>query len=133
MLNIVFWKKVWAWTKHYWYWPVIIVLLLFSMVSNKGLKKKLFGLLEKSKENYEKEIKIIKEVNEEKDVKKDEAVQEHIEEIKKIEEEHDIKVEELKIEKQKELAKTIEENKDRPEKLAEDIAEILSSEFLKKR
>ena len=133
MLSALFWKKVWTWVKHYWYWPVIIILLIFSMVSSKGLKEKLFGLLMKSKENYEKEIKVIKEVNEQKDVKKEQAVEEHIEEIKKIEEEHDIKVEELEIEKQKELAETIEKNKDRPEKLAEDIAEILSSEFLKKR
>ena len=63
---------------------------------------KLFGLLLKSKENYEKEIKVIKEVNEQKDVKKEQAVEEHVEEIRKIEEEHDIKVEELEIEKQKE-------------------------------
>ena len=132
MLSALFWKKVWTWVKHYWYWPVIIILLIFSMVSSKGLKEKLFGLLMKSKENYEKEIKVIKEVNEQKDVKKEQAVEEHVEEIRKIEEEHDIKVEELEIEKQKELAETIEKNKDRPEKLAEDIAEILSSEFLKK-
>ena len=132
MLSALFWKKVWTWVKHYWYWPVIIILLIFSMVSSKGLKEKLFGLLLKSKENYEKEIKVIKEVNEQKDVKKEQAVEEHVEEIRKIEEEHDIKVEELEIEKQKELAETIEKNKDRPDKLAEDIAEILSSEFLKK-
>jgi len=86
----------------------------------------------KSKENYEKEIKVIKEVNEQKDVQKEQAVEEHVEEIKKIEEEHDIKIEELEVEKQKELAETIEKNRDRPDKLAEDIAEILSSEFLKK-
>ena len=133
MLSVIFWKKVWTWIKHYWYWPVIIILLIFSMVSSKGLKEKLFGLLMKSKENYEKEIKVIKEVNEQKDVKKEQAAEEHVEEIRKIEEEHDIKVEELEIEKQKELAETIEKNKDRPEKLAEDIAKILSSEFLKKR
>ena len=132
MLSVIFWKKVWTWLKHYWYWPVIIILLIFSMVSSKGLKEKLFGLLMKSKENYEKEIKVIKEVNEQKDVQKERAVEEHVEEIKKIEEEHDIKVEELEVEKQKELAETIEKNKDRPDKLAEDIAEILSSEFLKK-
>ena len=101
MLSALFWKKVWAWVKHYWYWPVIIILLIFSMVSNKGLKEKLFGLLLKSKENYEKEIKVIKEVNEQKDVKKEQAVEEHVEEIRKIEEEHDIKVEELEIEKLK--------------------------------
>jgi len=132
MLTMLFWKKVWTWVKHYWYWPVIIILLIFSMVSSKGLKEKLFGLLLKSKENYEKEIKVVKEANAQKDAEKKQAIEKHTEEIRKIEEKHDVKIEELEIEKQKELAETIEKNRDRPDKLAEDIAEILSSEFLKK-
>ena len=129
---MIFWKKMWVWIKHYWYWPVIIVLLIFSAMSNRSLKEKFFDLLLKSKESYEKEIKVIKKVNEEKDSKKEEVVKEHVKEIKRIEQEHDIKVEELEIEKQKELEETIKKNKDRPDKLAEEIAKILSSELLKK-
>jgi len=132
MLTKVFWKKVWTWLKHYWYWPVIIALLIFSVVSGSNSKKKVFELLQKQKENYEKEIQIIKEAAEETDKKKTEIFTEHIKEIEKIEEEHDIKVEELEEEKQKELVATIEENKDSPDKLAEEIARILSAEFLKK-
>ena len=132
MFTKVFWKKVWTWLKHYWYWPVIIVLLIFSTVSGASSRKKLFGLLDKQKENYEKEIQIIKETTEEADKKKTEIFTEHIEEIEKIEEEHDIKVEELEKDKQKELVEIIEENKDSPDKLAEEIARILSAEFLKK-
>ncbi len=129
---MISWKKMWVWIKHYWYWPVIIVLLIFSAMSNRSLKEKFFDLLLKSKESYEKEIKVIKKVNEEKDSKKEEVVKEHVKEIKRIEQEHDIKVEELEIEKQKELEETIKKNKDRPDKLAEEIAKILSSELLKK-
>ncbi len=133
MFTALFWKKAWTWLKHYWYWPVIIVLLIFSMVSDRGLKEKLFGLLEKSKENHDKEIQIIKETTEEADKKKTEIFTEHIEELEKIEREHDIKLEELEKDKQEELVRLVEENKDSPDKLAEQIAKVLSAEYLKNR
>jgi len=131
MFTAIFWKKVWTWLKHYWYWPVIIALLVFSVVSGSSSRKKVFELLEKQKKNYKKEIQIIKETTKEADKKKTEIFTEHIKEIERIEEEHDIKVEELEEEKQKELAEIIKENKDSPDKLAEEIAKILSAEFLK--
>ena len=132
MFTALFWKKSWIWLKHYWYWPVIIILLIFSMVSDRGLKEKLFGLLKKSKENHDKEIQIIKEASEEADKKKTEIFTEHIEELEKIEKEHEIQVKNLEEEKQKELIATIENNKSSPDKLAEEVARILSAEFLKK-
>ena len=132
MFTALFWKKAWIWLKHYWYWPVIIVLLIFSMVSDRGLKEKLFGLLKKSKENHDKEVQIIKEAAEETDKKKTEIFTEHLEELEKIEKEHEIQVKDLKEEKQKELIATIENNKNSPDKLAEEVARILSAEFLKK-
>ena len=127
-----FWKKTWIWLKHYWYWPVIIVLLIFSAASGTNSRKKLFGLMSRQKENYEKEIQIVEETAKETDKKKTEIFTEHIKEIEKIEEEHNIKVEELEEEKQKELAEIIRENKKSPDKLAEEIARILSAEYLKK-
>ena len=132
MFTALFWKKTWSWIKHYWYWPVIIVLLIFSMVSDRGLKEKLFDLLKKSKENYDKEIQVLKEAAEETDKKKTEIFTEHLEELEKIEKEHEIQVKDLREEKQKELLATIENNKNSPDKLAEEIAKVLSAEFLKK-
>jgi K+ transporter len=132
MFTALFWKKTWIWLKHYWYWPVIIVLLIFSAITGASSREKLFGLMSKQKENYEKQIQVIKETAKETDKKKTEIFTDHIEEIKKIEEEHDIKLEELEKEKQKELVDTIKENKESPEKLAEEIAKILSAEFLKR-
>ncbi len=133
MFTALFWKKIWTWIKHYWYWPVIIVLLALSMVmcGRGSAPQKLFALLANSKENYKKELEAVKTNNEEKDKSKEKIVKEHAEEIRNIEATHNIKVDELEIEKQKELADTIEKNKDKPDKLAEDIAKILSAEFLK--
>ena len=132
MFTALFWKKTWAWLRHYWHWPVIIALLVFSTATGTRAKEKLFELLLKQKESYEKELEIIKKVNEEKGLEKNKAFEEHKEELEKIEKEHNLKLEELEEEKQKELVRTIEKNKDRPDKLAEEIAKILRVEFFKK-
>jgi ribonuclease BN (tRNA processing enzyme) len=105
---------------------------LFSMLSGSNVKNKLFELLFKQRENYEKELQIIKETSEEADKKKTDIFEDHKEELEKIEKEHDVKIEELEKEKREELAATIEENKDKPEKLAEEIAKILNAQFHKK-
>ena len=131
MLTALFWKKTWSWIKHYWYWPVIILLLLFSIITRSSMKDKLFDLLDKQKEDYEKEVKIVKEAAKETDKKKTEIFIEHIEEIKKIEEEHDVNLENLEKEKQKELVEILKRNKEKPDKLAKEIAKVLSAEYLK--
>mgnify|MGYP005994992667 CR=1 FL=1 len=133
MFATLFWKKVWTWIKHYWYWPVIIVLMVLSMAmcGRGSAPQKLFALLANSKENYKKELEAVKTSNKKKDENKERIIKEHAAEIKNIEATHNIKVDELEIEKQKELAKTIEKNKDKPDELAEDIAKILSAELIK--
>jgi len=107
------------------------VLLLFSAVAGASSREKLFGLLTKQKESYEKEIQVVKEVSKEADKKKTEIFTEHIKELEKIEEEHDVKLSELEEEKQKELAEIIEENKDSPSELAKEVARVLSVEYHK--
>lgn len=132
MFTALFWKKAWTWLKHYWYWPVIILLLLFATIAGASSREKLFDLMSKQKKSYEEEIKTIKSVNEEKGVKKDKAIEEHVEEIKKIEEEHDIKIEELEVEKQKEIIKIVDnhKDKDKPDELAREIAELLGAKYV---
>ena len=132
MLTALFWKKAWTWLKHYWYWPVIAVLFILSTPLNSPRsREKLFDLLFKQREDYEKELEIINKTNEEKDLKKHQAIEEYKQELKKIEKEHDIKIEELEEAKREELTITIEENRHKPEKLAAEIAKILSAEFHK--
>ena len=132
MLTIVFWKKAWVWTKHHWYWPVIIALLLFSTIANAGVKEKLFELLLKQKESYEKELEIIEKVTKEKESKKNKAAEKYQEELEKIEKEHNLKLEDLEEEKRAELVETIEKNAGSSDKLAEEIAKILNAKFFEK-
>ena len=132
MFTVLFWKKAWTWTKHHWYWPVIIVLFLFSAIAGSASRDKLFGLLSKQKENYEKELQVIKKATEEKDKKKTELFKGHLEEVAKIEREHDVQLRSLKLEKQKELAEIIKKNKNSPDDLAMEVAKMLSATYHEK-
>jgi uncharacterized protein YdiU (UPF0061 family) len=131
MFTALFWKKVWTWLKHYWYWPVIIVLLIFGVVAGRSTRTKMFELLEKQKQGYEKEIQILEAASKEKEEKKNKVFEDHREEIDKIEKEHDIKVSELQEKKKEELASTIQNNKGNPESLAREVAKVLSAQFHK--
>ena len=132
MLTAIFWKKIWTWLKHYWYWPVILILLAVSMLSGKASREKLFSLLDKQKKNYEKEIQIVKETSEKASKEKTTISEKYVNEIKKIEEDHNLKVQDLEEEKQKELVETLEKNKNKPENLAKEIAKILSASYHEK-
>ena len=132
MFTTLFWKKAWTWLKHYWYFPVIILLLIFGTVAGRSSRRKLFGLLEKQKENYEKEIQVVKEAAKEVSESKTKVAEEFVEEIKLIEEEHEVKIEDLEKEKQEELKETIKEKKEKPEDLAREVAKILSSRYYEK-
>ena len=101
MFTVVFWKKLWTWLKHYWYLPVILLLLVVAIISRSKSKEKIFDLLDKQRESYEKEIQIVKEVSEEASKEKTTIAEEYVEEIKKIEEEHSVKIKDLEQEKQK--------------------------------
>tara|TARA_B100000029_G_C17153178_1_gene806809 strand:+ start:69 stop:473 length:405 start_codon:yes stop_codon:yes gene_type:complete len=131
MFTAFFWKKAWTWFKNYWYWPVIIVLLIFSLLSGRSSRKKLFGLLDKQKENYERELEVVKKASEEASKEKTTIAEKYTEDLKKIEEEHAIRAEELKKEKQKEIESVLENNRDDPDKLAREVAKILSAHYHK--
>lgn len=131
MFSSLFWKKVWAWTKHHWQLLVIIlgvaVAFFIGRRSNDGLVK----LMENQKESYEKEINLIKEVSEEKEAKKEQAVENHKKKLEEIEKQHDSELEDLKKEKQKEIEETTENYKDTPDALAKRVASALSAEYIK--
>ena len=97
-----------------------------------GVKEKLFELLLKQKESYEKELEIIEKVTKEKESKKNKAAEKYQEELEKIEKEHNLKLEDLEEEKRAELVETIEKNAGSSDKLAEEIAKILNAKFFEK-
>ena len=129
MLTVIFWKQAWIWLKNYWYWPVIVVLFLSTVLTGSGLRDKFFDLLFKQRENYEKELEVLQRESVIKEKKVEEIASNHAEELKLIEKEHKIKVDELEEDKQQELIEMVRENKNKPDKLAAELARILSVEY----
>ena len=129
MFTALFWKEVWVWLKNYWYWPVLVTLFLITFFTGSKLRNKFFDLLFKQREKYDQELGVLRRASEEKEKKVLDVVENHSEELKIIEEEHKIKVDELEKKKQDELIDMVKKNKDKPEKLAAELARILSAEY----
>ena len=132
VLTAVFWKKIWVWIKHHWYFPVILALLLFAVFAGRSTRTRVFDLMSKQREQYKKEVKVVVEANEEKTRKQKELFEKHREVEKKIEKDFDLKIENLEKEKKKEIDKIVEEHGDDTEVLARMVAEALSAEYAKK-
>ena len=124
-------KKTWIWLKNYWYWPLIAILIVVFSMSKSSLKSKMWDLMAKQKENYKKEIDLIKDTQEGLSSKKKEIVIEHEKNLDEIEKKHEEKVEEIKQEKRKEVTVLIEEYKEDPDELAKRVAAALSAEYSK--
>mgnify|MGYP003627588070 CR=1 FL=1 len=122
------WKKVWTWTKHHWYIPVILILILACILAGKGVKNKYFDIMMQSRENYKKEVEIIKKNNAEEKEKTLNALRRYQESLAKIEEDFSVKMEELPKKEKKEVEAAIEKFDNDPDKLAEEIANILGAQ-----
>ena len=120
-------KKVWTWTKHHWYVPVILILILSNFLIGRGIKNKYFDIMMQSRENYKKEIEIIKKNNAEEKEKILNAVKKHQENVERIEKEFDIKLKELPKKEKKEVEEIVKKFDDNPDKMAEEIANILGA------
>ena len=124
---MLFWKKAWTWIKHHWYIPVILILVLACILTGKGIKNKYFDIMMQSRENYKKEIEIIKKNNAEEKKKTLDAIQRHQENVAKIEEDFDVKMEELPKKEKKEVEEIVKRCDNEPDKMAEEIANILGA------
>ena len=124
---MLFWKKAWTWIKHHWYIPVILILVLACILTGKGIKNKYFDIMMQSRENYKKEIEIIKKNNAEEKKKTLDAIQRHQENVAKIEEDFDVKMEELPKKEKKEVEEIVKRFDNEPDKMAEEIANILGA------
>ncbi len=125
-----FLSKAWVWLKHYWYWPVILILLILSGVFARKQYKKLIAMFEISKQSYERQIKEINQNHEKELKKREELYVKYIETLKKIELEEVEAFNSLTTEKKKELAKFAKEYKGKPEDLAKDLSKMFGVEYV---
>ena len=117
-------KKAWVWIKHYWYFPVMILIGVVAWCAGRRDTEGILKAMAKSKESYEKEVKILKETHAQEIAKRDSLIDKHQEALNNIEKEYKIKLSDLDANKKEDINKTVEEFKDNPEELAKRVSDI---------
>ena len=123
-----FFKKVLVWCKKYWQILVgaaipVVIWLLTRKSDN------LDEVLQRIKEDHDKEIDIINESHVKEIELREKALKDHEERLKVIEEEHAKAEVELSNKKKKQIDKIVRENQESPEEITKRIAEITGLEI----
>ena len=122
-------KKILVWLKHHWYIPLAVVFGLVCLILCPfALNSKYVELFLNSRENYKKEIEIIKENNKIEKEKTMDAIKRHQESLAKVEEDFNVKMDELPKKEKKRVEAIVKEFNNDPDKLAKEIANILGAD-----
>ena len=112
-------EKIWLFVKHYWYIPLVLVLLLCAFVAYRSKISVLLGLITSAREDHKKSLEKLSHAADTKVKTERKATDKHIKEVTSIE-----------MEKQKEIDKVLSKIERREDELKENIDEI--AEQLKK-
>tara|TARA_R110001583_G_scaffold141062_1_gene293206 strand:- start:556 stop:957 length:402 start_codon:yes stop_codon:yes gene_type:complete len=125
----VFLKKCWAWLKHNWQAPFIIIytLVLWLFFRRKGQAHK---VLEVRSESYKKQIDAINRIHQEEIEKKNKILESYNKILSELEEKYKKDNVELDKEKKKEIKKLVEEYQERPDDLAKLLSEKYGLEYV---
>ena len=124
-----FLKKAWAWLKHNWYVPAVLVytVVLYSLFNKKGAA---LEVLEVRSESYKKQIEAINKIHEEEIKKKDKILENYGKILSDLEEKYKKDNLELDNKKKKEIKKLVENYNERPDELAKLLAEKYGLEYV---
>jgi DNA polymerase II small subunit/DNA polymerase delta subunit B len=122
-------KKILVWFKHHWYIPLAAVLGLVCLIFfPKSAKSRYFQMLLNTRYNYKKQIDIINKNNKLEKEKTMDAIKRHQESLAKVEEDFNVKMDELPKKEKKRVEAIVKEFNNDPDKLAEEIANILGAD-----
>ena len=124
-------KKIWTWIKHHWHVPVIVLLIIIFSLSRSSMQRKMYELLEKQRENYKQQIKLLEDSKVAEAEAKEKAREKHENTVKNIEKEYNVELENLDRKKKKEISDVIKKYEDSPDDLAREVARVLSAEYLR--
>ena len=117
-------KKVWVWFKHYWYVPLLLVLLLFSGLFGWKRNQALLDMLAATSESYKKQLDAINTAHEKEIEKRESLIVEYQDTINSLEEEYKFKLGDLEKEKQKEVEELVKVHKEDPTALADEMKKL---------
>ena len=112
-------SKLWLFVKHYWYIPLVLILLLCAFVIYRSKISALLGVITSAREDHKKSLEKLSHAADAKVKTERKATDKHIREMTSIE-----------MEKQKEIDKVLSKMEEREDELRENIDEI--AEQLKK-
>jgi hypothetical protein len=123
MLSLVALKKGWSWLKAYWYWPVIAVLGIVTLVMTRKPPTWVFDMMKKNREFMEEEHTAIDRAESEAANAKFAAEDRFNEVVEEIEKNHTDRKDELSEKKEREIRKIIKDTKNDPAAITNEIAE----------
>ena len=122
-------KKTWAWLKHNWYVPAVIIytLVLWFLFRN---KTKALDVLEIRSKSYEDQIKTIEDVHRKEIEARDQILKNYDNVLTQLEKDYEEKNMKLDTKKKKEIKKIVKEFNDRPDDLAKILAERYGIDYV---
>ena len=122
---MIFFKKILAFLKNYWYTPIIILGLItgYFFLNGRGIKQ-VKSIFETAKRRYIKDKKNIDTIHRDKDKQKEAVTSQAIEDIKQIQEDKEKDLEDLKNEKQKSVEDKIKRHNEDPDNFTKEVGEF---------
>jgi len=126
-------KKGWAWLKHHWYVPLVVMallvaLLIWALTKNSMFVGMLMDVMENSRVSHRAEVDKLNEIhNRESDARKS-ILNEYNKNIELLEKEYAEKDKELDTKKKKEIKRLVKEGYNDPDKLARELANLYGLE-----
>ena len=122
-------KKTWAWLKHNWYVPAVIVytLVLWLLFRN---KTKALEVLEIRSKSYQNQIKTIENTHKKEIQTRDQILKNYNNILYQLEKDYKEKNMKLDKKKKQEIKKIVKEFNDRPDDLAKTLAEKFGLEYV---
>ena len=129
MFTKIFWKKVWAWLKHNWKVPLVIIytLILWLLFRKKDAA---YEVLETRNQSYKEQIDAINEAYDIEIQERNKIIEKYNDLIDKLEKQYAEDRKELNDKKKKEVKKIVEEYHDKPDELAKIMADKYGFEYV---
>ena len=126
-------KKLWLWSKKFW-WVIVIALLFFcgaligALTRNGAFLAGVLDLMESKRDAHDQEMETLAHIHNTEVAEKDTRLKEHLKRRAQLEEEFKKRGETLGKQKEAELKRIVDEGYNDPEKLAKDLAKAFGLE-----
>ena len=123
-------KKAWAWTKNYWYVPVLLLYTLIMWLVFRRNASSVLEVLNVSSDSYKKQIDVLNKTHKSEVQKKEDIAKKYIQTIESLENNHKNDMIELDKKKKKRVKELVEKSFDDEENLAKQLSEMLGVAYV---